>query len=226
MWIVSGGSDGKKYTWNARDPCLILGSGRSPGEGTGYPLQYSWACVLTQMVKKLPAMQETGFDSWVRKDPWEDLLGKGMATHSSISCLKKPMDRGAWQAQSMVLQRVRHIWAIKHACTHVVGWHHWLNGHEFEQTQGDSERQGRLVCCSSWSQRVGYNLATEQQQMCMYLHVFSEIFRNEAILSNSKRLHTCNLELWKPQSLSEEISVCNTFIILPSSVCPTTSGFL
>ena len=33
----------------------------------------------------------------------------------------------------------------------MVGWHHWLSGHEFEQTQGDSERQGNLVCCSSWS---------------------------------------------------------------------------
>ena len=30
----------------------------------------------------------------------------------------------------------------------MVGWHHWLNGHEFEQTLGDSERQGSLVCCS------------------------------------------------------------------------------
>ena len=32
----------------------------------------------------------------------------------------------------------------------MVGWHHWINGHEFEQTLGDSEGQGRLVCCSSW----------------------------------------------------------------------------
>ena len=31
----------------------------------------------------------------------------------------------------------------------MVGWHHKLNGHEFEQTLGDGERQGRLVCCSS-----------------------------------------------------------------------------
>ena len=31
-----------------------------------------------------------------------------------------------------------------------VGWHHWLNGHEFEQTLGDSEGQGNLVCCSLW----------------------------------------------------------------------------
>ena len=32
----------------------------------------------------------------------------------------------------------------------MVGWHHQLNGHEFEQTPGDSEGQGNLVCCSSW----------------------------------------------------------------------------
>ena len=32
----------------------------------------------------------------------------------------------------------------------MVGWHHWLNGHEFEQTPGDSEGQGSLVCCSPW----------------------------------------------------------------------------
>ena len=32
----------------------------------------------------------------------------------------------------------------------IVGWHHWLNGHEFEQTLGDGEGQGSLGCCSSW----------------------------------------------------------------------------
>jgi len=32
----------------------------------------------------------------------------------------------------------------------MVGWHHWLNGHEFEQTLGNTEGQGSLVCCSSW----------------------------------------------------------------------------
>ena len=32
----------------------------------------------------------------------------------------------------------------------IVGWYHWLNGHEFEQALGDAERQGDLVCCSSW----------------------------------------------------------------------------
>ena len=33
----------------------------------------------------------------------------------------------------------------------MVGWHHWLNGYEFEQTLGESEGQGSLVCCSSWN---------------------------------------------------------------------------
>ena len=40
--------------------------------------------------------------------------------------------------------------------------HHQLNGHEFEQTPGDSEEQRRLACCSSRGHRVGHNLATEQ----------------------------------------------------------------
>ena len=35
----------------------------------------------------------------------------------------------------------------------MTGWHHWLNGHEFEKTLGDSEGQGSLTCCSSWSRK-------------------------------------------------------------------------
>ena len=35
----------------------------------------------------------------------------------------------------------------------MVGWHHQLNGQEFEQTLGDSEEQGRLECCSPWGHK-------------------------------------------------------------------------
>ena len=35
----------------------------------------------------------------------------------------------------------------------IVGWYHWLNGHEFEQTQGDNEGQGSLACCSPWGRK-------------------------------------------------------------------------
>ena len=52
----------------------------------------------------------------------------------------------------------------------MVGWHHWLNGHEFEQTSGDGEGQRSLVCSSPWaSPKVGHDLATEQQQMIFWL---------------------------------------------------------
>ena len=46
----------------------------------------------------------------------------------------------------------------------MVGWHHWLNGHEFEQTQRDSEGQENLTCCRPWGHRVRHDWATEQQQ--------------------------------------------------------------
>ena len=45
----------------------------------------------------------------------------------------------------------------------MLGWHHWLNGHEFEQTLGDSEWQGSLACCSPWG-RKELDMTTEQQK--------------------------------------------------------------
>ena len=90
-------SVGKEFACNARDPGLIPGSGRSTGEGIGYPLQYSWASLVAQLVKNLPAMWET----WVRSLGWEDPLEKGKATHSSILA-----SRILWTIQSMGLQRV------------------------------------------------------------------------------------------------------------------------
>ena len=52
-------SVGKESTCNAGDPGLIPGLGISPGEGIGYPLQYSWASLVAQLVKNPPAMGET-----------------------------------------------------------------------------------------------------------------------------------------------------------------------
>ena len=47
----------------------------------------------------------------------------------------------------------------------MVGWHHCLNGHEFEEIPGDSEGQGSLEFCSPWNHGVRHDLATEQQQI-------------------------------------------------------------
>ena len=62
------GSVGEESTCNARDPSLIPGPGRTPVKEIGYPLQYSWASLVAQMVKNPPAVQET----WVRSLGWED----------------------------------------------------------------------------------------------------------------------------------------------------------
>ena len=79
-------SVGKESTCNAGDPGLIPESHRSPKEGLGYPLQYSWASPVAQLVKNLPTMWET----WVRSLGCEDPLEKGKATHSSILAWRIP----------------------------------------------------------------------------------------------------------------------------------------
>ena len=81
-----GSSAGKESACNAGDPGSIPGSGRSHGEGTGDPLQYSWASLEAQTVKNLPAMWET----WGRPLSREEF--------SSILAWRIPMDKEACQA--------------------------------------------------------------------------------------------------------------------------------
>ena len=63
---------GKESPCNAGDPSSIPGSGRSAGEGMGYPVQYSWASLVAQLLKNPPAMWEI----WVQSLGWEDLPEK------------------------------------------------------------------------------------------------------------------------------------------------------
>ena len=79
-------SVGIESACNAGDPGSIPGSGRSAAEGIAYPLQYSWASLVAQLVKNPPAMWET----WVRSLGWEDPLEKGKATHSNILAWRIP----------------------------------------------------------------------------------------------------------------------------------------
>ena len=81
-----GSSVGKESACNAGDTSSIPESGRSTGEGIGYPLQHSWASLVAQLLKNPPAMQET----WVQSRGWEDYLEKGTATHSSILAWRIP----------------------------------------------------------------------------------------------------------------------------------------
>ena len=81
-----GSSASKESTCNTRHPGSIPGSGISPGEGIGYPLQHSWASLVAQngrlsLIHGLGRSPEGGNDSTLQ-----------------CSCLKNSTDRGAWQA--------------------------------------------------------------------------------------------------------------------------------
>ena len=120
LHILQGFPDcsvGKEPACNSGDPSLIPGSGRSLYKGISYLLQYSWASLVAQLVKNLPAMQET----WVRSLGWEDPLEKGKATHTSILTWRIP-----WTVQSMGSQRVRHDLFFREV--------HYLNLRTFQLT--------------------------------------------------------------------------------------------
>ena len=116
VWIKGGiilatgfpdSSVGKEFACNEGDTSLILGPGISAGEGIGYPLQYSWASFVAQLVNNLPAMWET----WVWSLGWEDPLEKGKATHSSILAWRIPGTGQPGGLPSMGSHRVGHNWS-------------------------------------------------------------------------------------------------------------------
>ena len=91
----------KNLPASAGDP----GLGRSPGDGKGYPLQYSWASAVAQLMKNLPTMRKT----WVQSLGQEYLLEKGMATQSSILALEIPWmeEPGGATVRGVVKSRTR-----------------------------------------------------------------------------------------------------------------------
>ena len=115
----------KNSACNARDMGSIPGSGRSPGEGNGYSVQYS--CLENSMDRG----QSLGLQS-VR-----------LTDYSPWGC--KVSDTTEWLTLTFQNRsRINFFFII----LTLVGWHHQLNGHEFEQTLGDGEGQRSLVCCS------------------------------------------------------------------------------
>ena len=90
-------SAGKESAYSVGDPDLIPESGKSPREGIGYSLQYSWTSQVAQTVKNLPAVWE----SWGQSLGWEDPLEKGMATHSGILTWRIPWTEDPGRLQSM-----------------------------------------------------------------------------------------------------------------------------
>ena len=87
----------KKSTCNAGDPGSIPALGRSPGEGRGYPLQYSRASLVIQMVKNPTAIWET----WVQSLGWENPLKNGKVSHFSILAWRIPSTEEPGRLHSM-----------------------------------------------------------------------------------------------------------------------------
>jgi len=113
---------------------------------------------MAQSVKRLPATRET----WIQSLGWEDPPDKEMATHSSILAWRIPWTEEPSGLQSLGSQVVGHDWGTSLSLSsqrrqeeetredEMVGWHHWLNGHEFEQALGGGEGKGSMVCCRPW----------------------------------------------------------------------------
>ena len=100
-----GSSAGKESVCNAGNFGSIPGSGEgSPGEGTGYPLQYSWASLVAQMVKNLPTVKEMWLQSLVRKIPWR----RAWQTTPVFLPGESPWTEEPGGLQSLESRRVRH----------------------------------------------------------------------------------------------------------------------
>ena len=156
----------KESTCNAGDPGSIPGLGRSAGEEIGYSLQYSWASLVAQLVKNLPAMQET----WVWSLGWRDPLKKGKATHSSIlggefQGLDSPWghkesDMTEWLSLPQVQSLGWEDSLEKGMATHssILAWRIlWTEKPEGLQSMG--------------SQTVGHDWATNTHT-CIYTHIY------------------------------------------------------
>ena len=131
-------SVGKESACNAGDPGSIPGSGRSPGEGIGYPLQYSWASLVVQLVKNPPAMWET----WVWSLGWEDSPGKGEGSPFQYSGLENSMDYSPWSREESDTTE----WLHFHFSLSCIGEG---NGNPL-QCSGESQGRGSLVGCRLW----------------------------------------------------------------------------
>ena len=105
-----GSLAGKESTYNAGDSNSISGSGSSPGEGIDYPLQYSWAFLVAQMVKNPSTMWKTSVWSL----GWEDPLEEGMATHYSILCAHFSSTYIGQKIGEMFLSRVPWKWNLRY----------------------------------------------------------------------------------------------------------------
>ena len=161
----------QRVTYNAgpqRDLGLIPGSGRSPGDGNGNPLQYSF------LKKSHGRRSLVGYSPWCHKEPHTTEQLHFHFLESPLNCKDikpvNPKGNQSWIFIGRTGAEAPVLWSPdaksqiigKYSCAgkdwgqvekemkedKMLGWHHGLSGQEFEQTLGHSEEQGTLVCYS------------------------------------------------------------------------------
>ena len=147
-------SVGKESACNAGDPSLIPGSGRSTGEGIGYPLHYSWVSLVAQLVKNPLQCGRPGFDPSVGKIPWRR---KRLPTPvfwprefhglcSLWSC--KELNTTEWLWASLVAQTVKNLPTIWETWVQSLGWEDLLE-------KGMATHCSVLAWRISWTEESG-----------------------------------------------------------------------
>ena len=85
--------------------------------------------------------------------------------HLCFVCLKNTPRRPPWNSSKAIPSKICEYKCVRTRKSmtenEVVGWHHQLDGHEFQQAPEAGDKQGSLACCSLWGHRVGHNWVTE-----------------------------------------------------------------
>ena len=144
----------KESACNAGDPGSIPGPGRCPGEGIGHWFQYSWASLVAQIVKNLPAMRET----WVQSLGWEDPLEEDMQPTTVFLSGESLWTEEPGGLQSMGSQRVGHDWATKHSTAQIA--ERWFRAIK-EMNSANGETVPIYKCC----QQKGHSIYTDNTTM-------------------------------------------------------------
>ena len=132
----------------------------------------------------------------VGEDSWESVPWTARKSNQSI--LKEINPEYSLEGLMLKLQHFGHLmwranplentlmpWRRRRRGQQRMRWHHWLDGHEFEQFLGDSDGQGSLVCCSPWGCRVRHNWGIEHHHLPRNLFiVFTHVYLNLTLLND------------------------------------------